>query len=95
MNTTKAFLPAYSQNSRSLISDHNSRTAIEMRPKELIRVYREIERGLWLCFFLFYFLHKRKIIKQEISSVSLRVDEKYSGNVFKGHCFVKAHRTKY
>ena len=48
-----------------------------------------------VVFFPVYFLHKRKIIKQEISSVSLRVDEKYSGNVFKGHCFVKAHRTKY
>ena len=45
------------------------------------------------CVFLFYFLHKIKVIRQDISSVSLRVDEKYSGNVFKGHCFVKAHRT--
>ena len=35
------------------------------------------------CVFLFYFLHKRKVIRQDISSVSLRVDEKYSGNVFK------------
>ena len=48
-----------------------------------------------VVFFPVLLSSQKKNYQTGISSVSLRVDEKYSGNVFKGHCFVKAHRTKY